>query len=137
VQSGNVVLQSPLSATELPDALEEAIELEMGFRPRVVVRTHADLVRVLDRNPYLDTEERFVHVGFLSDQPTKRAVASVEGLDVAPEGFTVAGKEIYLNFVDGAGRSKKLGRVPFEKRLGVAMTARNLRTVARLAELSA
>jgi uncharacterized protein (DUF1697 family) len=137
VQSGNVVLESSLTAARIPDAIEQAIEAKAGFRPRVVVRRHADLVRVLDNNPYPDTEERFLHVGFMSDKPTKKALASVDGLDLEPEGFTVAGKEIYLNYVEGAGRSKKLAKVPFEKRLGVAMTARNLRTVAKLAEMSA
>jgi uncharacterized protein (DUF1697 family) len=137
VQSGNAVLASSLSAARLPAALEDAIEKEMGFRPRVIVRRHDDLVRVLENNPYPDTEDRFLHVGFMSDRPTKKALASVDGLDLEPEGFTVAGKEIYLNYVEGAGRSKKLGKVPFEKRLDVAITARNLRTVARLAEMSA
>jgi uncharacterized protein (DUF1697 family) len=137
VQSGNAVLESPLSAAELPDTLEAAIEKQMGFRPRVVVRRHTDLVRVLKDNPYPDTEDRFLHVGFLDAKPTKHALASIDGLDLEPEGFTVAGKEIYLNYVEGAGRSKKLGKVPFETRLGVAMTARNLRTIAKLAEMSA
>jgi uncharacterized protein (DUF1697 family) len=137
VQSGNVVLESALSAAKLPDALEDAIDQQMGFRPRVVVRRHADFVRVLENNPYPDTEDRYLHVGFLSDKPAKSALATIDGLDLEPEGCTVAGKEIYLNYVEGAGRSKKLGKVPFEKRLGVAMTARNMRTVAKLAELSA
>jgi uncharacterized protein (DUF1697 family) len=137
VQSGNAVLESTLTAARLPGALEDAIEKEMRFRPRVIVRRHADLVQVLDKNPYPDTEDRFLHVGFMSEKPTKKALASVDGLDLEPEGFTVAGKEIYLNYVEGAGRSKKLGKVPFEKRLGVAITARNLRTVAKLAEMSA
>jgi uncharacterized protein (DUF1697 family) len=137
VQSGNAVVETSLTAAKLPEVLEEAIDAELGFRPRVVVRRHADLVRVLKNNPYPDTEDRFLHVGFLSDKPAKQALASIGGLDLEPEGFTVAGKEIYLNYVEGAGRSKKLGKVPFEKRLGVAMTARNLRTVAKLAEMSA
>jgi uncharacterized protein (DUF1697 family) len=137
VQSGNVVLDSTRAASALPAVLEDAIEAELGFRPVVVVRRHADLVRILEDNPYPDTEERFLHVGFLSRKPSREALAGLSEVDVAPEGFTVTGKEIYLNFVDGAGRSKKLGRVPFEKRLGVSMTARNLRTVAKLAELSA
>jgi uncharacterized protein (DUF1697 family) len=136
VQSGNAVVRSSLSAAELGTTLEDAIETALGFRPRVIVRRHADLVRVLENNPYPDTEERFLHVGFLSDKPTKKALATVDGLDLEPEGFTVAGKEIYLDYVEGAGHSKKLAKVPFENRLGVAMTARNLRTVAKLAELS-
>jgi uncharacterized protein (DUF1697 family) len=136
VQSGNAVLESSLSAAKLPGVLEDAIEQELGFRPAVVVRRHADLVRVLKNNPYPDTEDRFLHVGFLSAKPTKKALASLDDLDLEPEGFTVAGSEIYLNYVEGAGRSKKLGKVPFEKRLGIAMTARNMRTVAKLAEMS-
>ena len=136
VQSGNAVVSSELTGKVLAETLETAIEDAMGFRPRVVVRRNADLVRVLESNPYPDTEDRFLHVGFLSDRPTQAALATIDGLDLEPEGFTVAGNEIFLNYVEGAGRSKKLGKVPFEKRLGVAMTARNLRTVAKLAELS-
>jgi uncharacterized protein (DUF1697 family) len=137
VQSGNVALESPLTAAKLSSTLEDAIEKRAGFRPAVVIRRHADLVRVLKNNPYPDTEERFLHVGFLSAKPTKAALASLDGLDLEPEGFTVRGLEVYLNYVQGAGRSKKLGKVPFEKRLGVAMTARNMRTVAKLADMSA
>ena len=126
-----------MSAPELPGLLEDAIERAVGFRPPIMVRRHADLVRVLENNPYPDTEDRFLHVGFLDGTPDPAALATLDGLDLAPEGFSVDGQEIYLNYVDGVGRSAKLGRVPFEKRLGVVMTARNLRTVAKLAELSA
>ena len=136
VQSGNAVVSSDLGAAELAEAVEAAIEDAMGFRPRALVRRRSDLVRVLKHNPYPDTEDKFLHVGFLSKKPTTKALATLDGLDLEPEGFTLAGTEIYLNYVNGAGRSEKLGKVPFEKRLDVAMTARNLRTVAKLVELS-
>jgi uncharacterized protein (DUF1697 family) len=136
VQSGNAVVTSRLSDAKLAESLETAVNEALGFKPKVVVRRHGDLIRVLENNPYPHTEDKFLHVGFLGAKPTKKALASLDGLDLEPEGFTVAGMEIYLNYVEGAGRSKKLGKVPFEKRLGVAMTARNLRTVAKLADLS-
>ncbi|MGI8434585.1 MAG: DUF1697 domain-containing protein [Nocardioidaceae bacterium] len=101
-----------------------------------MVRSHDDLRRVLDRNPYPDADERFVHVGFMSALPAKAAVADLASLDCAPEGFTVIESEVYLDYVEGAGRSKKLAKVAFERRLGVRITARNLRTVKKLVELS-
>src|SRR5918996_1491926 len=91
VQSGNAVLESSLTAAKLSTTLEDAIEEQVGFRPAVVIRRHADLVRVLKNNPYPDTEDRFLHVGFLASKPSKAALASLEGLDLEPEGFTVSG----------------------------------------------
>jgi uncharacterized protein (DUF1697 family) len=55
---------------------------------------------------------------------------------VSPEGYRIEGREVYLNYVEGAGRSKKLGKVPFERKLGVGITARNLRTVQKLVTLA-
>ena len=136
VQSGNVVLTSELTAAKLGPALEAAIDDAMGFRPAVVVRQRKDLVAALEANPYPDTEPRFMHIGFLSAKPTKKALAALGEIDVSPEAYTIAGAEVYLNFVNGAGRSKKLGRVPFEKKLGVSMTARNLNTVTKLISLT-
>jgi uncharacterized protein (DUF1697 family) len=137
VQSGNVVGRSNQSEAKLAASLESALEATVGFAPRVVVRRHADLVRILDQNPYPDTEERFLHVGFMTEAPTKKALSELGDIDCSPEGFTIAGSEIYLNYVGGAGRSPRLGKVPFERKLGVGITARNLRTVKKLAEMSA
>jgi uncharacterized protein (DUF1697 family) len=136
VQSGNVIVGSPLGAAKLALALEDAIEAAAGFRPPVVVRTRADLVKALDANPYPDTEPKFMHIGFLSAKPTKKAIADLGDIDCSPEGYTLAGKKIYLNYVNGAGRSPKLGRIPFEKKLGVSLTARNLNTVTKLISLT-
>jgi uncharacterized protein (DUF1697 family) len=136
VQSGNVVARSTLAPGKLSTALEQALEAEFGFAPTVVVRQHADLVRIVDANPYPETEERFLHVGFMTKAPTKQALADLGDIDVSPEHYMIAGAEIYLDYVNGAGRSPKLGKIGFEKRLGVGITARNLRTVQRLVEMS-
>jgi uncharacterized protein (DUF1697 family) len=136
IQSGNVVLDSAMSADELAAALGPAIEEAVGFAPQVVIRTPAELDAVLAANPYPDTDERFLHIGFMTKPPDKKAVAELEEVDVSPEGYRIVGREVYLNYVEGAGRSKKLARVPFERRLGVAITARNLRTVQKLVELA-
>jgi uncharacterized protein (DUF1697 family) len=136
IQSGNVVLDSDMSADELAAALGPAIEEAVGFAPQVVIRTPAELAAALAGNPYPDTDERFLHIGFMTKAPDTKAVADLGEVDVSPEAYRIVGREVYLNYVEGAGRSKKLAKVPFERRLGVAITARNLRTVQKLVELA-
>jgi uncharacterized protein (DUF1697 family) len=136
IQSGNVVLDSAMSADGLAAALGPAIEEAVGFAPQVVVRTPAELAAALAGNPYPDTDERFLHIGFMTKAPDTKAVAELGEVDVSPEGYRIVGREVYLNYVEGAGRSKKLAKVPFERRLGVGITARNLRTVQKLVELA-
>jgi uncharacterized protein (DUF1697 family) len=137
IQSGNVVLDTELTAKKLADSLESAIGDAVGFTPRVVVRTPTELADAQAANPYTTTEPRFVHIGFLTAKPTAAALTALGDIDCSPEGYRIIGREVYLNYVNGAGKSKKLARVPFERKLGVAMTARNLKTVEKLITLSA
>jgi uncharacterized protein (DUF1697 family) len=136
IQSGNVILDSELTPERLVAALEPALQEAVGFTPRVVVRTAAELTKVLAANPYPDTEDRYLHIGFMTAKPTAEALAELGDIDVSPEGYRIEDREVYLNYVDGAGRSKKLGKVPFERKLGVGITARNLRTVQKLVALA-
>ena len=135
IQSGNVVLDSPLTADALISRLEPAIHAEVGFTPRVVVRRPAELAKLLTDHPFPDADEDHLHVGFMSAAPPKSAVAGLADVDYAPEAFEIKGKELYLYLPNGLGRSK-LAAVPFERRLDVAITIRNWRTVTRLHEMA-
>ncbi len=138
IQSGNVVLDSDFPTPELAGRLETAIGDAVGFTPGVVVRTADQVARALTANPYPETPERdrYLHIGFMSEQPAATAVSVLAEVDCAPESFTVVGKEIFLDYTNGMGQSKKLVRIPFERKLGVVITARNLRTVRKLAEMA-
>ena len=136
IQSGNVVLDDSRSGPQLAMELEMAIEQDAGFRPVIVTRTPAAVERALTHNPYPGTPDNFLHIGFMSAAPAPASLAALDDEDCRPEGFTVIGTEIYLNFVHGMGESKRLAKVPFERTLGVSVTARNLRTVRKVLELS-
>lgn len=135
IQSGNAFVSTSLSAQRLATTLQDALEKEIAFAPKVMTRTSKDLDAVIKSNPFPQADERFLHVGFLSKKPTKASVAELKDLDVAPEQFELIGKELFLNYVNGAGRSEKLGKIKFEKLLGVDITARNFRTVRKLQEM--
>jgi uncharacterized protein (DUF1697 family) len=72
---------------------------------------------------------------FLDGEPAEAAKAAMQNVNVGPEEIHVAGRELYIDYRDGLGRSK-LTNTLIERTLGVAGTARNWNTVLRLATLS-
>ncbi len=134
IQSGNVVLDSALTADDLCHQVQAAITAAVGFTPTAVLRRPVDLDRVVQTHPFPDADGDKIHVGFMSSPPSKKAVADLADVDHPPEEFAVRGAEIYLHLPNGMGRSK-LATVPFEKRLGVAITMRNWRTVNKLHDM--
>lgn len=136
IQSGNVVLDSTLPPTELGTRLEAAIGQAVGFSPRVIVRTGDELRHVVASNPFTDADEATLHVGFMDAEPSAAAVASLPREGYAPERWELRGLELYLHLPTGLGRSQLMA-LPLERRLGVAVTVRNWRTLRRLHDLAA
>jgi uncharacterized protein (DUF1697 family) len=136
IQSGNVVLESKLTADKLRAALEEAIGKDFGFNPAVMIRTARELAAVIDRNPYAGNDEKTVHVGFLHAAPNAATKKCLAAIDCAPEELTVAGRDVYLHLPNGMGRAAL--PVQMERCLRpTPVTVRNWRTVTKLVELSA
>ena len=135
VQSGNVVFTSRAAPKTLEKQLEEAIEKELGVDPKVVVRTRDELAAAMEANPFeVPDNPKDLHVTFLSGKPDTDAVKKLEAADVKPDELKFAGREIYIRYDDGMGRSelaKQLGRA----KLGVAATDRNWNTVTTLLEM--
>jgi uncharacterized protein (DUF1697 family) len=132
LQSGNGVVGWAGSAEDLERAV--AVELMAhGLPVPVLVRSAAELVSVVERNPWPGEEldPKLFHVGFLFADPDPELVAAVDGEALLPERFAVSDREAYLYYAGGVQRSR-LDRV----RLGVQMTARNWRTVLALRELA-
>lgn len=136
IQSGNLVLSSSLAAPRLAAALEAAIAERLGVEPSVMVRTHSELADVLANNPFPDADAT-VHVAFLAAPLDARTVEGLRSVTFPPEEFAVRGAEIYLHLPNGMGRAKLPAALLNGRRLPVAATARNWRTVTKLAEMSA
>ena len=76
LQSGNVVLSSTLSPRQLERTLERQLAERFGFDISVLVRTRAELAKVVDRNPLgkVATNGSRHVVSFLSRQTAKLGV---------------------------------------------------------------
>ncbi len=104
----------------------------------MIVRTHDELERIAGANPFLAGrgEPTGLHVVFLDGAPTAAAIATLDPDRSPGDELSVAGREIYLRYPNGSGRSK-LTLDYLERRLGVTGTARNWNTLLKLVELTA
>jgi uncharacterized protein (DUF1697 family) len=137
LQSGNVVFGGAgEDPARLATGIEKAIVGELGLTVTVLLRTRADLKKVLSANPYLDREDELARlpVTFLADLPEPARVAGMRVPDGETAVFTVVGREVYLHCPDGYGRTK-LNNAFIERKLGVAATTRNWRSVTALHDL--
>jgi uncharacterized protein (DUF1697 family) len=137
LQSGNVVLSSTARPEQVARKCERLIADRFGLEIDVVVRTRAELARVVKRDPLgkvADNPKRY-QVTFLAGKPDREAVRKLEAAAVAPEQVVVSGREIYAWHPDGVGRSK-LATLLSGRGLGVTATARNWTTVESLLALA-
>jgi uncharacterized protein (DUF1697 family) len=138
VQSGNVLFRCPVEEpSRLAGDLERRIARDLGVTTTVLLRTRDDLAHVVANNPFLGRglDPATLHVTFLAETPDPRRVASLETPSGEPDAFSLAGREVYLHCPNGYGRTK-LNNAYLERRLGVAATTRNWRTVTTLCDLA-
>ncbi len=137
IQSGNVLFRSRHDdAPALAGELRAAIEAELGHRVTVVLRTPAELGRVLAANPYAVRRQTApLYVTFLDGVPEAAVRAGLDPAAGSPDEFAVCGREVYVWCQRGYGRTV-LSNGFFERRLKLAATTRNWRTLRTLAELA-
>jgi uncharacterized protein (DUF1697 family) len=136
LRSGNVVLDSPLGEDDLADDVRSAIAAEFSFDVPVVVRTGAEIAAVVAGDPFATeaTDPARYLVTFMREPPAPDRVDALPKADVGD--YLVRGRELYLWLPDGITNTP-LGSWNWDKLLGVPGTARNWRTVTKLAELAA
>lgn len=139
IQSGNIVFRAPSAdQSELEVTIKSGILDKFGFDVPVVVRGAVEFETVLRGNPYIergDCDPKNLYVIFLSDVPEESRVAEIADLKYAEDEFIVSGSAVYVNCPGGAAATK-LTNTFFEKKLKVAATARNWRTVNKLVEIA-
>jgi uncharacterized protein (DUF1697 family) len=124
IQSGNVVFGSKLSESALRTELEAAIAARLHRQVGVLIRTAAELRTILQANPFPDARPAQVGVMFLPKPPPADIFT---GLAIpGREAVRPVGREVFVHYPDGMGRSKL--KLPF----AAEGTTRNLNTIARL-----
>jgi uncharacterized protein (DUF1697 family) len=136
IQSGNAVFRHEAeSAAGLSERIRAAIEKSHGFETKVLVLELADVEQAMASNPFpeAESEPRSLHLCFLASVPQDPDLDTLESVRRDSERFQLVDRVFYLHAPDGIGRSRLAARV--EKSLGVAATARNWRTVCKIAAM--
>jgi uncharacterized protein (DUF1697 family) len=129
IASGNVVAERDGSEAEAKAALEAELRAYAGKPIGVIVRTGAEMARVVALNPFPDRAANLTAAIFLDRAPPSNALSEIKGQ--ASEEVRLGAREIYVHYPDGMGRSKL--RIPAAR----DGTARNMNTVAKLAAMAA
>jgi uncharacterized protein (DUF1697 family) len=137
IQSGNVVFDTnEKNAKSLAKKIKERIEREHGFGPEVLLIRREELQDAIRANPFplAVSEPKSLHFFFLEKPATKANIQALDKAKAPTESFVLKGSLFFLHAPEGVGRSKLAATA--ERHLGVAATARNYRTVEKLAEMA-
>lgn len=128
IASGNVVLRSALTATQVQSMLRAAVS-EYADRPvDLLVRTAREMAAILAANPFPDSAPDRTVVIFLDKAPPSDALEAISGLQ--SEELALGTREIYVHY--GAGMADSKLKISATK----TGTARNINTVNKLVEMT-
>jgi uncharacterized protein (DUF1697 family) len=139
LQSGNAVFRS---GRQSPAPLERLLETEaarrLGVSTTFFVRTAAEWRALVAANPFPDEAERdpgHLLLYCFKTAPAPAAVAALQASIAGREVVRAVGRQAYVVYPDGVGRSR-LSITVIEKKLGSSGTGRNWNTVLKLAALA-
>lgn len=135
LQTGNLVFgaerQSPAGLERL---LETEAERRLHLRTDFFVRTAKEWRALIAANPYPDEAVRdpsHLIVMFCKESVGPAAVVALQAAIRGRERVAAAGRQAYITYPDGIGRSRVTNTV-IEKKLGTRGTGRNWNTVLKL-----
>ena len=139
VQSGNLVTTSGHRTEKgVARAVAKVVSEGHGVDVPVIVRSPADMARVLALNPFPTAAKRspkLVSVVFFEDElPAGDAFA--EHAASLGEEVLVDGRELYVSYTARGVHASRLTPTVLRRQLGQDGTARNWRTVQALVELT-
>lgn len=131
IASGNLIATPPGDPLAFAAQLEAEVEARFGFRRDVIVRDAGALRAARDAHPFVIADPAFSYLAPLSGTPDPRTAADVPTGD---DEWALIGDDLHVRYANGAGRAE-LDLKRLLSALGVAGTARNLRTVDALLSL--
>lgn len=137
IQSGNIAFETDNGGAKTLSALvSKTIDTHFGFAPNVLMLSKDDMQLALDTNPFPQAADdpKSLHLCFLEAPAKNPDLAALNALKTDTEDFRLSEACFYLYAPDGIGRSKLAAQ--YEKKLGVPVTARNLRSVLKILELA-
>ena len=133
IQSGNVILETTESKSEVSQNIHKAIQDAFGYDIAVLVKTIPELERAISKYPFSIENPKIVAFVFLN-QPSSFRTIEIKGVHENDK-YLIDGDMVYL-YCPSSFAKTKLTNNTFEIRLNAVATTRNYRTTIKLLELA-
>jgi uncharacterized protein (DUF1697 family) len=135
LQSGNLLFAAGKRPGDLEALFERGAAKRLGVTTEFFVRSAREVAAIIAANPFPAAARRDparLLVMFLKEKPRADAVETLRAAIKGRETVAADGRQLYIVYPDGIGRSKLTGGV-IEKTLATRGTGRNWNTVLKLA----
>lgn len=134
IQSGNVVFTAT-KANGLAERISKEIEKQFGWEVPVLVKTANDIAKILIDCPFEESKKTEAYFMLFATPPKQELMDTVAEISYPNEEFFLTPECVYIYFGNGYGNAK-LNNNFFEKKLKIAATTRNYRTLVKLVEIA-
>ncbi len=139
LQTGNLIFKGNdhtdgMDSLALEQHLEHEATNKLNISTSIMLRNKSDWQRIIANNPFKDeavNDPSHLVVMFLKSAPHAAAVEALRAAIVGRETLHCEGKDLYVCYHDGIGRSKLTNKI-IEKKLDVQGTARNWNTILKV-----
>ncbi|HSR58219.1 MAG TPA: DUF1697 domain-containing protein [Candidatus Binataceae bacterium] len=139
LQSGNLIFRCEARTGAVLEALlEREAEKHLKLKTDFFVRSAQEWKEIVAHNPFREqaaSDPAHLLVMFAKSAPSAKAVAALQAVITGPEIVRARGRQVYIVYPDGIGRSR-LTNAMLEKKLGTRGTARNWNTILKLGALA-
>lgn len=135
LQSGNLILETPLSLAETAKSIHDCIKEEIGAELSVIMKTKEALLKAGEHCPFgtaYDTSR--IHLVFTNDPIDPEKLDLIRQIDFGAEEF-YAGQECLYLYLPRNAPKKRLNTNYLERKLGIVATMRKLRVVQHLVQM--
>ena len=135
IQSGNILLKSPLSKNEILSQIHQLILDVFGLNLILFIFTNNELLKILENNPYRNLfEGNKVFITFLENDILPETSEVLKNINIENEPFSIIDNTIYFYLPDGMAKSK-LNNQFWEQKLKMKSTGRNRNTIEKIVQL--
>ncbi|MBP2620629.1 DUF1697 domain-containing protein [Streptococcus panodentis] len=132
IQSGNILLDSPLPVEEIRHLVHRLIKDQIGADLKMVIKTKRDLEKMADENPFIEKHYLYDRVHVILYQNSIQNLPLEKLLpDYGGEEICIGHHCLYL-YLPRTAKRKKLNTNYLEKLFGVDLTMRKLKVIEKL-----
>lgn len=134
IQSGNIIVSSNLTLTDIEGLVHGTISEKFGGDISVIARTPKQFLSILKYNPFQSMDTKNQYFTLLASKPDKSLLQEFMSANYLPDQVKYEKNVIYTSYATKHSDSK-FNNNYFERKLKVSMTTRNFNTMTKLIEL--